>query len=248
VHDVELRVDEEFLVVRGDGQAGDDDVEHVLPLRVVGVHDGLAHCELRPLHRLDKRGTVELNLALPRLGLFGQFTLLLVAQALLALAAHGGAVVLVVVVVVSGGSCGVAVLGEDVVAVQRRTHACLLLRICQRRRGIRSGFGGSGGRRSLVAAHLVHRRRLLCFPLGVRRRRGLCRCLRPRSRGLFVQYPLLLRRLRRLLGLDRCLCGGLGVRLRLLLPGLLQLELQLGLGLGHDGRGGDFGRRYGCGC
>lgn len=176
----------------------------------------------------------------------GQLALLLVAEAFLALAAPGPTVIIVVVIVVPGssGGGGVAVLGEDVVAVQRRTHARLLFRIRQRRRrcgscvrGVRSGLG-------CVAARLALRvRRLRRLSLSLYRR-GLCRCLRPRSRGLLVEFPLLLRRLRRLLGLHDRLRRGLGVCKRLFLPRLFQLELQLGFWLCRDRRWCGLG--HGC--
>lgn len=41
VHDAELGVDEKLLFVRGHRQVGDDDVQRVLPERVLHVHYAL---------------------------------------------------------------------------------------------------------------------------------------------------------------------------------------------------------------
>ena len=215
----------------GDGETGDDDVQGVLPLWVVGIDGRLTHGELRALHGPQQGGLRVLGLSLLRLLLLLQTTLLLVAQtALLVFPSTAGGVAIVLVLLVIVGCPrprGLAVLREHIVPEHRRTHTSLPLLLRLRvslcvvtGNSRRCTAARSNGRLLVIRTHLAF---------------GCCHCQRcllrsHHSRSFLLDLTLLSGRS----GLLRCYRGlgsCLGISLLLLFTSFLELELQFRLWL-----------------
>mmetsp|Transcript_41917 Transcript_41917/g.72845 ORF Transcript_41917/g.72845 Transcript_41917/m.72845 type:complete len:299 (-) Transcript_41917:1028-1924(-) len=121
VHDTQLGVHEELLLVRRDRHVGDDDIQSILPHGVVDIHNALGDCELGTLCRGLQRLLVELRLTLLGLSLLGEFALGLVGELLFLARQRGSALGASGLVLVGPG-----VLGKHLVTVHRTQHAGLL--------------------------------------------------------------------------------------------------------------------------